>query len=62
MILYLLRLRFLGDEDIGKDDGNSKENDDNYHAFTQPPRGLSHPLDAAIFSLLGMFRQAIIVV
>lgn len=54
MDLNILGFGRLGDEDVRKNDGENKENNDDYQALTQPAFGATHPFDAAIFSFLGV--------
>lgn len=49
----VLGFRLFGDEDVGEDDGENKENDDDNQNLTQPVLGFSHPSDTAKFLFLG---------
>lgn len=52
----------FGDENVRKDYGNGKENDDNDHALLQPTLRFAHPFYAAELILLGALRSASMVV
>lgn len=49
----VLGFGLLSDEDVGKDDGDGKENNDYYQTLTQITYCLSHPFNTANFFFLG---------
>ena len=53
MNLNVLRFGFLGNEDVGEDDGNDQKDNDDYHTLLQPSLGFPHPFDTLIFLFLG---------